>query len=178
MRSRRTGQPGERLTARRPYSINIVPPRGPLTHNPGGAARMAGRPRRFNAGDRPGDPWSEEPWRIDPGGGQGSSASDRYPIPLTESPAIFGPFHARFRAVSTTKSGVSTPFSGLFDPDSWVRPGSFSGVLPLGRMSGAEKRCRQALIDTVGTVPDTFSPIAPDWPSRGPVGAFSSAFER
>jgi hypothetical protein len=38
MRSRRTGRPGERLTARRPYSINIVPPRGPLTHNPGGAA--------------------------------------------------------------------------------------------------------------------------------------------
>jgi hypothetical protein len=49
MRSRRTGQPGERLTARRPCLINIVPPRGPLTRDPGGASGMAGRPRRFIA---------------------------------------------------------------------------------------------------------------------------------
>jgi hypothetical protein len=70
------------------------------------------------------------PWRIDLGGRTGSSASPRFPTLLAGTPAILGPFHPRFRAISTSKSGRSTPFSGDFDLNFRVRSGSFPGVMP------------------------------------------------
>jgi hypothetical protein len=39
---------------------------------------------------------------------------------------VLAPFPPRFRAISTSKSGVSAPISGHFDLDSWVRSGFVS----------------------------------------------------